>query len=474
MYIMRPDGSVPMIGDGDEGKALDLFQPSLWDFRCFLAIGAVLFQRGDFKKMAGLFPPDAAWLVGSQGWDKYRTLAEEEPTETSKSLPDSGYYVMRTGWDRQAHYLNFDCGEIASGVPREDTPSAAHGHADALSVEVSSFGTAVIVDPGFYTYNGELGWHRYFRETEAHNTVVVDGQSQAEYRGRLKWSHAPCTALHHWVSSESFDYVEGSHDGYTRLPQPVIHRRAVVFVKPDYWFIRDELIGDGEHQVDRYFHFAPGEVIYDADARAIRTQPSVGGGLAVLTVEQEGTAVEILQDGSKPGDGWLAIGYEKKVRAPVTRYRTYGRLPIALHTLLIPLHAGMLNMQVDVEPVCGRVRSSVSQAFLVKLGRRRDVVFFSSAAGMIPFYKEWLTDAHVAWINLDEQGDIAACVLINGSSLVVGERDLLRLDRQIPFAAFSLMDGYPVLELSESAKVITSFLDAHIMVSGNSEGGYHP
>ena len=67
MYIMRPDGSVPMIGDGDEGKALDLLQSSLWDFRCFLAIGAVLFQRGDFKKIAGPFPPDAAWLVGGEG-----------------------------------------------------------------------------------------------------------------------------------------------------------------------------------------------------------------------------------------------------------------------------------------------------------------------------------------------------------------------------------------------------------------------
>jgi hypothetical protein len=116
----------------------------------------------------------------------------------------------------------------------------------------------------------------------------------------------------------------------------------------------------------------------------------------------------------------------------------------------------------------------VSQAFLVKLGRRRDVIFFSSAAGMIPFYKEWLTDAHVVWLKLDEQGDIAACVLINGSYLVVGEQDFLRLDRQIPFVAFSLIDGYPVFELSESAKVITSFLNAQIVVSGDSEGGCHP
>ena len=41
----------------------------------------------------------------------------------------------------------------------------------------------LLVDPGFWTYNGSAEWHRYFRETEAHNTVVVDGRSQAEFRG---------------------------------------------------------------------------------------------------------------------------------------------------------------------------------------------------------------------------------------------------------------------------------------------------
>ena len=115
---------------------------------------AVLFQRGDFKKIVDSFPPDAAWLLGSDGGNRYEILNEEEPSEKSKALPDSGYYVMRTGWDRQSHYLNFDCGEIAAGVSAEDIPSAAHGHADALSIEVAAYGVPILVDPGFYTYNG--------------------------------------------------------------------------------------------------------------------------------------------------------------------------------------------------------------------------------------------------------------------------------------------------------------------------------
>ncbi|RPI51211.1 MAG: hypothetical protein EHM55_19515, partial [Acidobacteria bacterium] len=192
MHMMRPDGSMPMIGDADEGKAFALAQSDLWDFRVFLGLGAALFRRGDFKKMGGgHLLPDAAWLVGADGWAAHDALQERVPEKTSTALPASGYYIMRTGWDAQAHYLGFDCGELAAGVSAQETPSAAHGHADTLSIEVSAFGEPLLVDPGFWTYNGSMDWHRYFRETEAHNTVVIDGRSQAEFRGRLKWSHAP-------------------------------------------------------------------------------------------------------------------------------------------------------------------------------------------------------------------------------------------------------------------------------------------
>src|SRR5688500_20052236 len=99
MHMTRPDGLVPMIGDGDEGKAIDLLQTSVWDFKPFLAIAAILFQRGDFKAIAGPFPPDVAWLLGRTGWERYEALRETKPAENSRMLTESGYCIMRTGWD---------------------------------------------------------------------------------------------------------------------------------------------------------------------------------------------------------------------------------------------------------------------------------------------------------------------------------------------------------------------------------------
>jgi hypothetical protein len=62
-----------------------------------------------------------------------------------------------------------------------------------------------------------------------------------------------------WESSAEFDIVVAEHYGYGRLAQPVTHRRTVRFDKTRrFWFIADELLGGGAHQVAFRFHCAPG------------------------------------------------------------------------------------------------------------------------------------------------------------------------------------------------------------------------
>jgi hypothetical protein len=458
IYMTRPDGLVPMIGDGDEGRAVHLLQESIWDFRPLLAIGAVLFQRADFKTIAGPFPPDAAWLLGLEGWKKYESLQNTTPKDNSKILPESGYCIMRTGWDRQSHYLNFDCGDIAAGVPKGDVVSAAHGHADALSIEVTAYGVPILVDPGFYTYNGDEQWHRYFRETEAHNTIVVDGCSQAEYRGRLKWSHAPDTKLHHAIVTKLFDYAEGSHNGYTRLTRPVVHRRAVVFLKPDYWLIRDELWGEGEHQIDRYFHFADMEILCDEDRKLVHTRSPQGNNLAVLSIEKGNTKIKIMRGGNEPKSGWIATGYGKKLRAPVVRYSTTARLPIALNTLIIPFKEGVPGIEVEVIQL--PASDSVSeQGFVMEIGDKRDILLFSARKdrAATEFRSgRWLTDGRLSSVRLDKNGNIVSCTMVAGAELNVNGTVLLQARHKVPFAALCFEDGRAIIEKPNTAEVLTS------------------
>jgi hypothetical protein len=382
------------------------------------------------------------------------SVHEDVPGETSKALPESGYYIMRTGWDPEAHYLAFDCGEIAAGVSPQDTPSAAHGHADTLSIEVSAFGEPLLVDPGFWTYNGSLDWHRYFRETEAHNTVVVDARSQAEFRGRLKWSHAPRAEPHEWITLGSLDYAEGSHSGYQRLRDPVVHRRTIVFLKPDYWVVRDELIGAGTHSLDRYFHFSTADVISVAALSSAQTNFPNRPNLAVVPVERDGLTLDITRGGESPASGWLAVGYEQKVRASVAKYQTASPLPCALHTLLVPFRGDSLSICASPLPIESDARSPLDRAFVVSRPGRRDVWAFSSGRSA-RFHEGWVTDARSTCVRMDDEGHVTGCVFVSGSRIEINGEPLLSVDRKVRAAVLSVVDGRPVIELSDPAKVET-------------------
>jgi hypothetical protein len=453
MYLTRPDGQIPAIGDGDEGRSFDLEQASLWDFRVFLALAATLYDRGDFKRVAGAFPSDLAWVVGRKGWDQYEALPNCPPPSTSKSLESSGYYVVRSGWDSNAQYLCFDCGEISAGVRHTDVPSAAHGHADALAIELSVSGRPTLVDPGFYTYNGPAEWHRYFRDTAAHNTVVVDGESQATYRGRLRWSHGYRATPHHWVNTACLDYVEGSHDGYARLANPVQHRRGVLFMRPDYWLLRDELTGEGAHQIDRYFHLAP-----DFEPTVLGSRVSArdkdGIGLLVIALEDDALTTHVWRGGDGPEDGWVATGYGQRRRAAAFSFRSRMTGPTVLHTLLVPFRGTPPSLEVT--PLIDAGDRTLNQGFIIRCGSFHDRVLFTGRDQGILAIPTLDTDARVACIRRDESGRVVACAMVDGSLLASDGQVLLQAIRRVEFASITQHEQDDIIECSDPAETLIS------------------
>jgi len=63
--------------------------------------------------------------------------------------------------------------------------------------------------------------------------------------------------LLNWRTEAKHDIAIAEHLGYTRLPEPVTHRRTVEFHKKQRcWMIQDDLTGG--HSFSFRFHFAPG------------------------------------------------------------------------------------------------------------------------------------------------------------------------------------------------------------------------
>ena len=332
MHLTKPDGLMPTVGDTDDGRGHPFGWRPLNDHRSCLAVGAVLFGRGDFKAVSGGFDPEAAWLLGPQGLKAYEARDADPPQGTSHAFPDGGFCVMRSGWDTRALYLIADCGYLGMG-PRGP---GGHGHNDLLSFELYAYGRTLVVDPGTYTYMGADGWRNYFRSTAVHNTAVVDGREMADFGFGL--FSIRCEALprvHSWTSTEAYDMLEASHSGYERLSPPITHRRQILFMKGGrYFLVRDQFIGTGEHTFDLYFHLAPVPMEGPKEDFSLATRSPEGANLMLRPVDTELLGVEVLE-------GWVSPSFGVKVPAPVIRHRKRTTAPASFTTVLYPLPEGV-------------------------------------------------------------------------------------------------------------------------------------
>jgi Heparinase II/III-like protein len=105
----------------------------------------------------------------------------------------------------------------------------------------------------------------YFRGTEAHNTVRINSSDQAVPGDPFSWSDIPTVTVEQWITGSTCSYFSASHNGYKRLSEPVIHRRAILSVGGGICFVRDVVMGGGRHAVDVHWHFAPRVQITSAE-----------------------------------------------------------------------------------------------------------------------------------------------------------------------------------------------------------------
>jgi hypothetical protein len=169
------------------------------------------------------------------------------PTVESITLDESGYMIFRARSFGAQIRVVVDVGELGFGK------LAAHGHADALAVLVDVGGKPLLRDSGTGAYAPADVRERH-RSTSAHNTVVVDGRSQATARGPHLWGRRFKTTIEAQSLGAELDYVRASHDGY----RPISHARCVAFVKPDRVIVLDRVMGRREVDAELVWQLAPG------------------------------------------------------------------------------------------------------------------------------------------------------------------------------------------------------------------------
>lgn len=343
MYITRPDGTTPFFGDDDGGRLVKLDQRAPNDFRAALSTGAAMFARSDYKFVAGEPAEETLWLVGPSGLATLDNVIAKEPPLQSTGFKSGGYYVMRDGWSTTSNYLLFDCGP--HGVA-----NCGHAHADSLSLELAAHGRTMLVDPGTYTYTGSRQLRDWFRSSAAHNTLTIDGESSSVPAGPFSWQTIAGSVPLSWISHSRFDYVAGTHDGYSRLPAAPSHSRDILFLKGNYWVMRDRVESSGDHEINLWFHFA-------ADIGPLRSKNNT---LQVISDNGDTTRLQVTTLARNGGwvleKGWVSRCYGEKVEAPVFAYKTLAKGSEELVTFLLPRQSGAVPPAEirEIEAVNGR------------------------------------------------------------------------------------------------------------------------
>ncbi len=159
-----------------------------------------------------------------------------------------------------------------------------HGHADALSFELSLFDKRVIVNSGISTY--EIGLDRCEqRGTELHSTVVIDGKNSSQvWSGFRVANRAKVSVIKKFENSKGIE-ISASHDGYKNLKKGVVHFRNWSVYSNSIKIV-DNIIGKGVHNVRSVLPLHPSVLVGDVQGSSICLK--VDGNVVKLNFEGNG------------------------------------------------------------------------------------------------------------------------------------------------------------------------------------------
>jgi hypothetical protein len=428
LLLLGRAGLAPRVGDDDGGRLFDPQRNRAEDLLDPLAAGAILLQRGDFKFAAGGPREETLWLLGMKGLEEFDALPGVEPSAASTALQNSGIYLMADETSGQQLLIFADA---PAGPPRP--AKAGHSHADALSVCLVRNGRELLLDPGTFEYVGDSGERVRLRGTGAHNTMQVDGRDQAEGTGPFSWESSPHVKVEHWITGKTFNLFQGSHDGYSRLPSPVIHRRWVFHRKEKFWLVRDLAKGSGSHELEIAWHIGSTMAPAPSSEYLFTGQQE---SLALLTAKPHGWSQSVTRDSWSPA-------YGRSERASVVTFGAEVELPADFATLLIAKEdpdadLGRLVKMSESIPgaVCAyRYSNSHSQPLSRQHSQKRQehCFFFANQYGTWAS-GAWASDAEFLYCSFDREEAEYTLVLCNGSFADAGGRRVLSCERRVSYA----------------------------------------
>jgi len=249
LHAIKPNGTIPLIGDSDDGKVLLLMFHKNNNFIELINLASILFQRGDYKFISKAISPISILLLGANGYNTYQNIKEKEPPKKFEFFENAGYFIIRNNWTDKANYLFIDYGRFGPQM-------APHSHSGITNFLFTHEGNDIIIDSGTYSYNKSWNERNLYRSSKAHNILVIDQKNQAKELSWFSWENKPKVKRSLKIDDQQIKF-NCFHDGFKGF---IVRREINTFMDLNVVIIKDSVIQTKKsskntvHAIDLYFH----------------------------------------------------------------------------------------------------------------------------------------------------------------------------------------------------------------------------
>lgn len=181
------------------------------------------------------------WFLKGSQLEMLNSIDKKRPEYKSLHFPETGYYIMREGWNPK-HKMMI----ISAGL---DDKKPDHQHGDMLGIQAYANGNILLPN---YQVRYSLSDYGFFKNSMVKNVALVDDQVQGkDWKGNKggsgfgKFKTLPHPEVITWKSTENLDLFIGSHDGFSKTG--VNYSRQVIYLKHDFWIVKDNFSADTPH-----------------------------------------------------------------------------------------------------------------------------------------------------------------------------------------------------------------------------------
>jgi hypothetical protein len=244
--------------------------------------------------------------------------------------------------------------------------------------------------------------------------------------------------VENWLVGKSFTYFVGSHNGYARLADPVVHRRHVLKISGDVWLVRDIALGRTEHELEIRWHFAPDLEVQAVGSgrvevsisRSRSTSGAVSDEPRLSLIVPEETVWHAATEVSRT---LLSPAYGAFQPAPLVRCHARVLLPAETATALLPRRdafraEGELltepHVEQKLEPRLASMAQAAVQVYELDYHDESHGFFFALGDEAWSF-GPWSSDARVLYCRIEKE-KLAHLIVIGGTFVAWQGQPLLK------------------------------------------------